>query len=490
MFFPRRLLSVTLLASCALASQLFSLVPAQAETLEGAVSAALNYHPQVETAQAGLEAALYGEEAQRSGYFPELSFSATGGRVFGDNSTSRGLSVSRGTGYSYLWEGSGTLRQPLFDGFETTNRVESAHAKKEAAEMDLASVREDLALRAAQSYTNVMRVRAALALLHRHEEKVGAYLKRIKTALEDGAADDAEYQKARDVQALLEGIIADYEGQAQAADAEYLQLTGHLPEGALMQPPLYSDSLPETPEEAVSKALESHPALQAAARNAESLSYDVSAEEARLYPALDGELSYLKSDKADIIGGELVDARAVVRMSWNFETGGAQLARIKGSKQEYREALSRRQEAQRRVSQQVRLAFARYETALKQFEIQEKRRALNAQLLETYKVQFEGARVRVLDLMQAENQLFNTELDKLNSKYRALGAHYGVLAGMGLLQDTITADHRGTLPAQEEARMSEPVSAPVSAPVYGPQIEEAMLEETALEAVQGEGGAR
>jgi adhesin transport system outer membrane protein len=475
---------MTLLASCALVSQLFSALPARAETLGEAVSAALNYHPQVETAQAGLEAALYGEDEQRSGYFPELSFSATGGRVFGDNSTSRGLSVTRGTGYSYLWEGSGTLRQPLFDGFETASRVESAEAKKEAAEMDLVSVREDMALRVAQSYTNVIRVRTALALLHQHEGKVDAYLKRIKTALEEGAADDAEYQKARDVQALLEGIVADYEGQAQAADAEYLQLTGHLPEGTLTQPPLYSGALPETAEEAVAEALEFHPALQAAARSAESLSYDVDAEEARLYPALDGELSYLKSDKADIIGGELVDARAVVRMSWNFETGGAQLARIKGSKQEYREALSRRQEAQRRVSQQVRLAFARYKTALKQFEIQEKRRALNAQLLETYKVQFEGARVRVLDVMQAENQLFNTELDKLNSKYRALGAHYGVLAGMGRLQDTIGASHHGALPAQEDASGPEPVSGPVSTPVYGPQLEEAKVEAASEEAVR------
>lgn len=484
MFFSRRLLPVTLLASCAVVSQFFSGLPAHAETLEEAVSAALNYHPQVESAQAGLEAAFYSEEAQRSGYFPELSFSATGGRVFGDNSTSRGLSVSRGTGYSYLWEGSGTLRQPLFDGFETASRVESAQAKKEAAEMDLSSVREDLALRAAQAYVNVARVREALALLYKHEGKVAAYLARIKTALEEGAADDAEYQKARDVQALLEGIVADYKGQALAADAEYLQLTGHLPEGALAQPPLYGGALPETVEEAVAEALEFHPALQAAARNAESLSYDVSAEEARLYPVLDGELSYLKSDKADIIGGELVDARAVVRMSWNFETGGAQLARIKGSKQEYREALSRRQEAQRQIAQQVRLAFARYETALRQLEIQEKRQTLNAQLLETYKVQFEGARVRVLDVMQAENQLFNTELDKLNSKYRALGAHYGVLAGMGRLQDTITAG-RGSLPAQEEAAGLESALVTVAMPVYGPQIEEAVLEE-----IQAEGGMR
>src|SRR5262245_58715393 len=101
-----------------------------ADTLETAVSSALKEHPSVESAQAVIDAADEQEAEEFSGYFPEVSLNGTGGRMYGDNATSRGLSVTRGSGYSYLWEGQAMVRQPIFDGFETRNRVESAEAKK------------------------------------------------------------------------------------------------------------------------------------------------------------------------------------------------------------------------------------------------------------------------------------------------------------------------------------------------------------------------
>ena len=45
---------------------------------------------------------------------------------------------------------------------------------------------------------------------------------------------------------------------------------------------------------------------------------DSKAEKAAYYPTVNGQLSYLKSDERDLLGGELVDARAVVKMDWEL----------------------------------------------------------------------------------------------------------------------------------------------------------------------------
>lgn len=443
MMSSRALRPFLLLFSTALLSHA---APAYADTLESTVATVLSQHPTVEAAQAALSAAEERRKGEVSRYFPELSVNSTAGRIYGDNATSRGLSVTRGAGYSYLWEGQFAARQMLFDGFETQNRIRAAEALQKSADLSIVDSRETLALRAAQSYLNVMRTHTALMMLNAQKKQVDDYLGRISVSVENGTSDDAEYQQGRDVKVILDSIIADYEGQVRAAEAEYAELSGRLPEGDMAAPRPHIDLLPSMVDEAISVAKESHPSLHAAAFEAKSYEHDIGSEKAGLYPDVDGEFSYLKSDKADIIGGEVIDGRAVVRMNWALETGGAQLARIREKKFQYNEARARMSDLERRVETGVKLAYSELKTAQFQLENSRKREELNGKLFETFKVQFEGARITLLQLMQADNQLFNTKLEKMNSKFRVLAAQYAALASMGRLQGSMSLASSGAGP--------------------------------------------
>lgn len=70
-----------------------------AETLREAVGAALESHPGLEIAAARKDISTAREDEEFSNLFPQINTSATGGRMFGNNSTSRGLTVSRGEAY-------------------------------------------------------------------------------------------------------------------------------------------------------------------------------------------------------------------------------------------------------------------------------------------------------------------------------------------------------------------------------------------------------
>lgn len=441
-------------AMMACASLILMIQPAvvRAETIDDAVQSALTYHPSVDAARAALDVAQEEKAEQFSGYFPELSVVGTGGRMFADNSTSRGLNTTRGEGYSWLWEGNFTARQMIFDGFETSNRVDSAGARKVSANMGLMDLRETLAYAATQSYIDIIRTTAALRLLQGHAAKIDDYMGRIKNMVDEGASDEAEYQQARDIRVVLDGFITDYNGQYEAARARYAEVTGHLPGEEMVMPVPPLDLIPETIDQAVTQAKEEHPAVKTALYTSKSSAYEIDAERAALMPTLDGELSYLKSDKEDVIGGEVRDARALLRMNWALETGGAQMARIKKKKLEHHQSLARVREAQRRVEQGVRLAFSEYETAMRQIENQDKRIALNEKLFDTYEVQFEGARITLLQLMQADNQYFTTKLEKLNGKHRVLAAQYAVLASMGKLQDAFNVKLSAAEPAGDGQR--------------------------------------
>ena len=51
--------------------------------------------------------------------------------------------------------------------------------------------------------------------------------------------------------------------------------------------------------------------------------------------------------------------------------------------------------------------------------------------------QFEAARVNLLQLLQADNALFNAKLALLNGEYKLLASHFAVLASMGRLQEAL-----------------------------------------------------
>ncbi|MEM6780706.1 MAG: TolC family protein [Pseudomonadota bacterium] len=418
---------------CSLALASVVLLPSQAmaETLRNAVLKALGQHPTVEAALAVEKRIQEEQKEERAGFFPEINASATGGRIFGDNSTTRGLVVDRGEAYSYLWEGSASITQPIFDGLQTFNRVDAAKARLAAQEHSVTDIRQNLALRATQAYLNVLRAREALYSIENYRDTLNAYQDRIKLMVDEGAADEAEAAQAKNIALLLEDSLAEFEGQVQAAEAEYIELVGHMPDGKLQEPEIMNFELYDSVDAAVDYAKVNHPILKSARKELEAAGYDSEAEEGTLFPEIDGELSYLKRDQVEEIGGEVLDQRAIVRMNWSFSLGGAELARIRQTKAEYSEALANLQSSQREIVRDVRRSYALYETVKKQNELLKERQEITEDLFDTYKVQFEGARVSLLQLMQTENQMFNTQLEAINTYFQYLTSHYTLLASMG-----------------------------------------------------------
>ena len=406
----------------------------KAETLRQAVEAALAAHPSVEAAQAAIHIVRQEKKEQRSGYFPELNASTSWGRIFGDNSTSRGLTVDRGQAYSWLWEGSGSMTQLIFDGFETRNRVQAVGARLESEEYNVSDVKENLAFQTVQAYITVLQMQHIIHRTQSYRKQIQNYKDRIEDMVAEGAADESEAAQARDLDVLLERVLIEYQGQLDAAYASYKQFVGRMPLSNLQLPQISASQLPANVDNAIAQASLDHPLVLSLQKQAQAIEYDIEAEKGGFFPDLSGELSYLKRDQVEEIGGELVDGRALIKMNWTFATGGAQSARVKRSRAEYAESIAQQKEAIRQIEGDVRRSYAQFEMATRQFNLLNKREKVLKDLFEAYEVQFEGARVRLLQLMQSENDLFNTQIDLMNAKYQYLLSQYAVLASMGDLQ--------------------------------------------------------
>lgn len=409
---------------------------AKAETIADSIRQALATNPAIETVKSQKMSSEEEYKESKSGLFPVISTNATAGRIFGDNSTSRGLTVDRGAAYSWLGEGSAALTQPLFDGKETFNRMDAAKARIFSSDFTVEDTKENIALNAAQAHLAILQAREVLGQTKAYYDAISDYQNRIQLMVEEGVADETERAQAKNILILLESTIADYQGQLDAAYARYREVVGTMPESELAKPQINID-IEDDIESVVAKAKIDHPLLLSGEQELEALTYEVEAEKSTFFPDLDGEVSYLKRDQKEEIGGELTDARAVLKMNWSFETGGGQKARERQKKAEYLEVLNKNKEISREIESKIRQAYVEYGTALKQKDLVKSREVATRELFDAYNTQFEGARVRLLQLMQAENQLFNTKLEAISSEYRYMLSQMNILASTGQLVDNL-----------------------------------------------------
>lgn len=415
----------------------FTSFSAQADTLKQAVVAALNNHPSVHEALASKDIAEQTTREAKSGLYPEISINAAGGRLYADNSTTRGLVVTRGEAYSYLWEGSAAMSQMIYDGNETKSRIGAAKAREDSALLNISDAREQLALRTASSYINVMRTREALLLLESYMPRISDYQSRIKKMVDKGASDKGELAQARNIRLQLEDIVLGYRNDYNKAIAEYYEVIGEMPDEHMTKPTPNLTLIPASIEEGINYALNNHPAISSLEYTEKAALYDVDAAESALIPNLDGELSYLKRDQREEIGGEVIDARAVVRMNWNFSTGGAELARIKSAKYQSAEARAQKEAQRRAILRDIKIANGTVELTTQRAKLSAARLEAAKELYETQKKQFEAAKITQIQLMQTENSYVNAQLYKLNSDFRHLISQFQMLASLGRLQESL-----------------------------------------------------
>jgi len=409
----------------------------QSYTLRQAVDTALQNHPTIEAAQARLKASEAGRSEERAGYFPQLNIGAEAGRIYGDNSTTRGLVVTRGAAYSGYGEGRVSLTQPLLGLWQTSHQVDAAQARMKSADQSLVDVRQKLALLTSGAYIEIARNREIIRHFQDRLKGMEDMVARIDSAVAEGGLEETDLQRAQNMVFLTRKVIATAEASLRSAEAEYRETVG-------MDPPLNIkvtrpalDIAPADVDQALAYAYQNNGAYLAAKLNANAMESDLEAEKLSLVPDLDSELSYLKSDQRDEIGGETIDARAVVRLNWDFSTGGAQFARIKKKRYEREEAMATAHDTKKQLERMIRSAYANYEGQLDILGYETKRKDLADKIYQNSEVQFDGARITLFQLLGAFDERSRAEYDLINARYNVMRAQYDILANLGLLTEAL-----------------------------------------------------
>jgi len=366
----------------------------------------------------------------RSGYGPTIDVSGGLGLEDSDNPVAR----ARGDGSETLArrESRIVLRQMVFDGFATKSEVARQAERVNSIAYTVMSSAEQVALRTAEVYLDVLRRQELLDLA---KQNLAAHVRtrdQIEMRSKSGLSRRADLDQviARYAQAMA-NVIAE-ESNVADARTNYLRVTGELPE-KVVYPDTQSLQLPGTLEEAVEAALAAHPTLKSAEADVQAANAQHKASRSEFYPRFDIEAGGGWNKNIDGQRGRNNDKNIMLRAQYRLFSMGKDQARSRQTAYLVDEAKEIRNETRRQVIESIRLSWSQYQSGTEQLGYLKQHVVSAEATLKAYQKQFSIGKRSLLDLLDSENERFEASRAYANTKYDRLFAHYRIQAGMGRL---------------------------------------------------------
>jgi adhesin transport system outer membrane protein len=431
-------------AGCALAVLLATALaglPAYAQSLKQAVETSIKSNPQV-TSNAALVRAAREEVTQaRAGYLPSVDVGAGLGKERSDIPQTRALGLSSLT--LDRQEAGVTVTQRLFDGNATRSEVQRQSARLDAASGRLTDTRETVALRTAEAFLEVLKNRELVRLA---EESLRAHVdtqSKVELRVKAGVSQRADLQQAQGRVALSRSIVSARAGGLRTAEAAYVRVVGGMPTdlrapetppGSLVRAGAIDDSaVARAIRQSVDAANASSPALAVAAAELAAAEAATESAKAPFLPRVNIEVAANRNRNIGGSPGDVNNELAMLTLRWNLFRGGGDSAQERALAERRFAALDSVANTRREVEERVAVAIHRKATSEERLAFLVEHVAHSGEVLKSYQQQLELGRRSLLDVLNAENELFSARSSLTVGRYDDMLNHFAIQAAQGQL---------------------------------------------------------
>ena len=414
---------------------------ASADTLQEALIQTYNSNPTITGQRAQLRTLDEQVAIARALGRPQLSATAGVNQDLISTGGGNGRNISVGVDLAY----------PLFNGGSVRNSIRAADERVLAGRANLRAVEGDLFTEAVAAYMDVIRDSSIVALNRNQVRVLETNLQASQDRFEVGDLTRTNVAQSEARLAVARSDLELAEGRLVASEENYRRVIGDLPVDLEPPPPL--PTLPGTPEQAVDVALANNADLVSIAAQVRAAERDVQIARADRLPTLDATVTgsavnYLGTADEQF-GPNANDTQTQgglgFRARMPIYQGGLVAARVRQAQALQSQLLEQGIAIERSVVAQVRSSFATYQAAQQAIASSETAVAANTLALEGTRAEQTVGTRNVLDVLNAEQELVNSQVLVVTARRDAYVAGFALLNAMGMAEiDDLNLDG-GTL---------------------------------------------
>ncbi|WP_375398420.1 TolC family outer membrane protein [uncultured Sphingomonas sp.] len=408
-------------------------IPAAADTLRDALVAAYKTNPALAADRAGVRALDENVPIARSGGLPSVR--ATGN--YTENVLSSGDSLFAPAREAQA----GTqLVVPVYTGGRVTGSVRAAETRVDAGRAQLRGSESDLFVGVVGAYMDVIRDEAIVALNQENVKVLNTNLEATRDRFQVGDLTRTDVAQSEARLSIARATLDQSRSQLIASRENYVRLVGN-PPGTLETPPALPN-LPAASDDAVDLALKNNPALIGARRAADATRFDVDVAKSARLPQISGVAggsyyNYLGSYGAGtgVRPDQSGTAGTVgVQLTLPLFQAGLPAAQIRQAQERRVQAIDQATDVERGVIAQTRSAYAMWKSALQVITSSEAAVSANKLSLEGVRAENSVGNRTILDILNAEQELLNSQVTLVSARRDAYVAGFALLAAMGLAE--------------------------------------------------------
>ena len=330
-----------------------------------------------------------------------------------------------------------TLSVPVFSGGGVRNAVRAAETRVEGGQLTLRGTEADLFTNVVGAYMDVIRDEAIVGLNTQNVKVLDVNLQASRDRFQVGDLTRTDVAQSDARLALARSQLQTAQARLISSRESYIRLVGLEP-GSLDVPPELPN-LPADPDVAVDVALKNNPTLLAAGKNRDAAGYDIGVARSNRLPKISVNIggnyyNYLGSLGAGTsVSTTQTGTAGSVGLGLNLPLyqGGRPAAQIRQAQDARLQAIERVTETERAVIAQARSAYAVWKSSLEVIASSEVAVNANTLSLEGVRAENSVGNRTILDILNAEQELLNSQVTLVTARRDAYVAGFALLAAMG-----------------------------------------------------------
>lgn len=412
-------------------------------TLRDTINATLRNRNALKVIQENREVVIHELDRAKAGYGPRVDVD---GRL-GLSQLSTDTTRSQKSDYGFYGAGGigVTLVQPLWDGWATRSRVRTAEATVDSMTHRVFDNATTLALDSIIAHIDLLRRRKILQLaednVRRHQEILASSRDRESMGADTMA--DVTQTEGRLSRALA--TLAEAKASLREGETAYRRLTG-LPVPTDLEPvelpaPMYQDTAA-----VLDVAEKNNPKIAAYIADVRAATGNKELAESAFHPTVNLEAGPNYSDRGGPYGPggynenwtSSVEVMGTVR--WNIFNSGADAAEVRAASARIRQARQTLYSFMDDLTQEVENSWTGYQSAIEQRRNYLEAIQYNTQTRDAYTEQFYLGQRSLLDVLDAENELFNSSIQAATAQGNILVGAYRLYGLTGVLLPRLHVD--------------------------------------------------
>jgi adhesin transport system outer membrane protein len=416
---------VTLLGG-SLAQAQDTAAPAAASDLRGAITEGVLISPRVNADWFNFAALGEAERGAFAGYLPSADVYASLGRE--DRETPL---VDIGD-YSYDATHF-SITQMLFDGFATRDEVARLGYEKLSQYYTFKRASEEVALEVAVAYLETVKYQQLVKYAADNLEVHRQIHDQISERTGGGTSAGVDLDQAVARVGLAETNLVTEIANLNDVSIRYERLVGSTPNGILTVPEMPGEDIPAMRGAALVVAYKRSPVINAAIENLRASQEALNSTNAPMMPRFDLRYRNEVEHDTDGINGRWDEEAIELVMTYNLYRGGADKARKREFYNLYYAAIEERKQACLNVRQRISNDFNDMENLKQQVVLTDVSMRAQDKTRAAYRDQFSRGQRTLLDLLDSQNEFFDSQRAHISAKTDLLATEASTLSNMGML---------------------------------------------------------